>query len=194
LLPEGIVKKSLFQAVLMTCAALMLNACGFALQGNHEYPFKRLYITGAPSEEMSTRLKRLIEAGSDTRVVKTAVGADAILSMSAGRGQNSLSFDINGVTQEYQLTDTISYSLSTPGGDVLIPASSISVNRAMSYSDQYANAKQNEADVLNRDMDSDIADQLLRRLQVVRSLTPEDTPDGTVPGIGTRAPLPTPPL
>lgn len=187
-------KKRVFQAVLVTCAAVMLNACGFQLQGNHDYPFKRLYITGAPSQEMATRLKRLIEAGSDTKVVKSPVGADAILSMSSGRGQNALSFDINGVVQEYQLTDTISYGLSTPGGDVLISTSSISVNRAMSYSDQYANAKQNEADVLNRDMDNDIADQLLRRLEVVKTLTPEDTPDGTVRGVGTRAPLPTPPL
>ena len=187
-------KKRVFQAVLITCTALLLNACGFELQGNHDYPFKRLYITGAPSQEMATRLKRLIEAGSDTRIVTTQAGADAILSMSSGHGQNALSFDINGVVQEYQLTDTISYALTTPTGDVLIPQSSISVNRAMSYSDQYALAKQNEADVLNRDMDSDIADQLLRRLEVVRTMNPADTPDGAVPGVSTRAPLPTPPL
>lgn len=175
----------------VSLASLMLGACGFQLRGNHEYPFKRLYVTGSASPEMSARLKRQIEAGSDTIVVPTPAGADATLSLAFGRGQSALSFDINGVVQEYVLTTTLSYSLTAANGALLIPPSSISVNRAMTYSNQYALAKQNESNLLYSDMGNDVIDQVLRRLDVVKTLNPDES---TVPGVRSRAPLPTPPL
>ncbi len=189
-------KTSVFRAIVIavvSMASLLMSGCGFQLQGDHNYPFKRLYIAGGASQEMAAHMKRLIEAGSDTKVVTSVRDADAILSMTFARGQSALSFDINGVVQEYQLTTSVSYSLVAKNGSVLIPPSNLSVNRAMTYSDQYALAKQNESVLLNRDMDSDIADQLLRRLDVVQTLTPTE-PDETAPGVSSRAPLPTPPL
>lgn len=178
---------------ILTLGSLLIGGCGFKLQGSHNFVFKRLYIAGASSEEMRIYMKRMIEAGSDTKVLDSPKGADATLSMSFGRGQNALSFDINGVVQEYQLTTTVRYTLVAANGSTLIPDSSLSVNRAMSYSNQYALAKQTESTLLYRDMDSDIAEQLLRRLDVVHTLTPSD-PDETVPVVRSRAPLPTPPL
>ncbi len=170
---------------------LAVGACGFQLRGSHNYPFKHLLITGNLSAEMQTRMKRLIESGSDTRIVNTAKDADAILSVSLGRGQNSLSFDVNGVTQEYQLTTSATYSLTSTSGVTLIPQSTLSVNRAMGYNTTYALAKSTESTLLYKDMESDIVDQLLHRLDVVQSMSPARAP---APGVNQRAPLPTPPL
>ncbi|WP_347556783.1 LPS assembly lipoprotein LptE [Robbsia sp. KACC 23696] len=170
---------------------LTLGACGFQLRGSHDYPFKHLLIAGNLSPEMKTRMKRMIESGSDTRLVSNAKDADAILSVSIGRGQNSLSFDINGVTQEYQLTEMVSYTLTGTNGATLIPPSSLSVNRAMGYNTTYSLAKATESEVLYRDMESDIVDQLLRRLDVVQSMSPARP---QAPGVNQRSPLPTPPL
>jgi LPS-assembly lipoprotein len=75
---------------------------------------------------------------------------------------------------------------------VLIPPSAIALNRAMTYSDQYTNAKAQEADILYADMQNDAVDQLMRRLAIVHSLTP--APEDVVPGVAPRAPLPPPPL
>lgn len=183
------VKQSL-SWISIVVSVLLLGGCGFQLRGSHDYPFKHLYIANAPSQEFRARLKRLVEAGSDTVVLPTPAGADAILSMSSGTGQSVLSYDKTGVAQEYVLTASVGYSLITPSGTVLIPTSVINVNRAMTYSNKYALAKQSEADLLQRDMYSDIADQLLRRLDVVRTLNPSEP----VPGVAPRAPLPTPPL
>ena len=60
----------------------------------------------------------------------------------------------------------------------------------MTYSNTYALAKYSEATLLYNDMNSDIAEQLVQRLQVVRTLqgSPQVAP------IMSRAPLPTPPL
>ena len=48
----------------------------------------------------------------------------------------------------------------------------ISLNRALTYSDQFTLAKGIEAQMLYRDMQFDAVDQLTRRLAVVRSLHP----------------------
>src|SRR6478609_7986933 len=96
------------------------------------------------------------------------------------------------VVQDYELIYSLYYSLTGADGTVLIPPSVIALNRAMTYSTQYALAKQQEADLLYRDMQNDAVDQLTRRLAVVRSLHP--APSEQTPGIAPRAPLPTPPL
>jgi len=186
---ERMIHTSLIRAVAIVLLSAVLGACGFQLRGSHDYPFKRLYIAGAPTEAMRTQMKRMIEAGSDTKVLDKPAGADAILTLSSGQGQGALSFNTAGVVQEYVLNTSVSYTLTTPTGTVLIGLSSINVNRSMTYSDTYALAKYNEATLLYNDMNSDIAEQLVQRLQVVRTLQ-----GSQVPSAINRAPLPTPPL
>ncbi|RKP48579.1 lipopolysaccharide-assembly family protein [Pararobbsia silviterrae] len=173
-------------------AACMLSACGFQLQGRDNFPFKNLYVQSTGSREMSALLKRRIETGSDTTVLQSPGGADAILMLSEGRGQGTLSLSAEGLVEEYELDLTLSYQLVAKNGTVLIPPSSIALNRSMTYDDQYALAKQSESEILYRDMEHDAVDQLLRRLAVVHTLEPGEEP--AAPAVNRRAPLPTPPL
>jgi len=87
---------------------------------------------------------------------------------------------------------SMTYTLVGKDGTVLIPPSVIALNRAMTYSDQFSQAKAAEADILYADMENDAIDQLTRRLSLVRSLHPE--PGQQVPAVAPRAPLPPPPL
>ena len=169
----------------------MLSACGFQLRGQQDYAFKRLAIAGG-APPMVARLERMVQGGSDTVIVKPSEKPEAILSLSEGRGQRTLSLNSQGVVQEYELVYNVTYSLTGADGTLLIPPSVIALNRAMTYSDQYTLAKAQEADLLYRDMQNDAVDQLTRRLAVVRSLHP--APGELTPGIAPRAPLPTPPL
>ncbi|WP_091909940.1 LPS-assembly lipoprotein LptE [Chitinasiproducens palmae] len=175
------------------CLILLLSlaACGFQLRGDYAFPFKRLYVAGAPNPETAALLKRMVEGGSETRIVTSPKDADATLMLAVTRGRGVLTLSVTGVAQEYVLTSVAQYSLVGSNGAVLVPPSTISVNRSMSYSDRYALAKDQEATLLYRDMDTDIVNQLLRRLTVVRTLDPDEQ---AVPGVNSRAPLPTPPL
>ena len=179
----------MFSAVTAAC---LLSACGFQLQGREDFPFKNLYIQSTGSREMNALLKRKIEAGSDTKVAKEVGGADAILTVSVGRGEGTLSLSAEGLVEEYELDLSVSYQLIAKDGSVLIPSSSIALNRSLTYDNQYALAKQSEADILYRDMEHDAVDQLLRRLAVVHTLEPGEEP--AAPAVNRRAPLPTPPL
>ncbi|CAH2791852.1 MAG: LPS-assembly lipoprotein LptE [uncultured Caballeronia sp.] len=174
----------------LACSAVLLSACGFQLRGQQDYAFKRLAVVGAPPE-MLGRLQRVV-GGSDTVVVKASEQPDAILSLTSASGMKTLSPNAQGVVQEYELNYSLGYSMVGADGTVLIPLSTISLNRALTYSDQYTLAKGIEAQTLFRDMQFDAVDQLMRRLAVVRSLHP--APSEALPGISPRAPLPVPPL
>ncbi|SAL51280.1 lipoprotein [Caballeronia udeis] len=175
----------------LACSAVLLSACGFQLRGQQDYAFKRLAIVGG-TPEMLGRLQRVVEGGSDTVVVKQAEKPDAILTLGGSNGMKTLSLNAQGVVQEYELDYNLTYSMVGADGTLLIPPSVISLNRALTYSDQFTLAKGIEAQTLYRDMQFDAVDQLTRRLAVVRSLHP--APSEALPGIAPRAPLPVPPL
>ena len=175
----------------LACGAMLLSACGFQLRGQQDYAFKRLAISGG-TPEMLGRLQRVVEGGSDTVIVKASEKPDAILSLAGGTGMKTLSLNAQGVVQEYELDYNLGYSMVGADGTLLIPPSTIALNRALTYSDQFTLAKGIEAQTLYRDMQFDAVDQLTRRLAVVRSLHP--APNEALPGIAPRAPLPVPPL
>ncbi|AEA59277.1 LPS-assembly lipoprotein LptE [Burkholderia gladioli] len=172
-------------------SAVLLSACGFQLRGTQDYAFKHLLIVGA-QPAVAARLTRMVEGGSDTRVVKAQADADAILRVSEARGTGTLTLDEFGTVEEYQLNYSLSYTLTTKDGALLIAPSVISLNRAMTYNAQFVQAKAQESDILFADMQNDAVDQLTRRLSVVHTLTPR--PSEVAPGIAPRAPLPPPPL
>jgi LPS-assembly lipoprotein len=175
----------------LACSVLMLSACGFQLRGQQDYAFKRLYVAGG-SAAAGARLTRMVQGGSDTVVVTSPANADATLQLSEARGISTLTLSSLGVVQEYQLNLTMTYTLTAKDGTVLIPSSVIALNRAMTYSDQFSQAKAAETDILFTDMENDAIDQLIRRLGVVHTMHP--LPGQGVPAIAPRAPLPPPPL
>ncbi|WP_322060903.1 LPS assembly lipoprotein LptE [Paraburkholderia sp. J63] len=177
--------------LLLAGSALMLSACGFQLRGEQNYAFKRLAVVGA-SAPVTARLTRMIEGGSDSVVVDSAANADAVLRVSESRSFSTLTLNSYGVVEEYQVNYSLNYTLTAQDGSPLIQPSTIALNRAMTYSDQYSTAKVSESDLLFADMQSDAVDQLTRRLAVLKTLHP--TPGQVVPGVSPRAPLPPPPL
>lgn len=178
-------------ALLLGAGALLLSACGFQLRGQQDYAFKRLAVVGG-TPEVTARIERVVQGGSDTVIVKASEKPDAILTLGGSQGQKTLSLNAQGIVQEYELDYFMTYSMTGADGTLLIPPSVIQLNRALTYSDQYTLAKGIEAQTLYRDMQFDAVDQLTRRLAVVRSLHP--APSEAAPGIAPRAPLPVPPL
>jgi LPS-assembly lipoprotein len=168
-----------------------LSACGFQLRGQQDYAFKRLYVSGG-SAAAAARLTRLVQGGSDTVVVTSVANADATLQITEGRGLSTLTLNSLGVVEEYAMNLSMTYTLVGKDGTILIPSSVIALNRAMTYSDQYSQAKAAESEILFADMENDAIDQLTRRLSVVRTMHP--APGQEVPSIAPRAPLPPPPL
>ena len=151
---------------------LILAGCGFQLRGSATLPFETLYVQAPVGSQFGTQLRRLVTAGSNTRIVDTAQGADATLVLvNELREKNILSLSGGGRVREYQLRYRMSYRLLDKNAVEILPVSEITLVRDFSFNDSEALSKEAEEALLFRDMQSDAVQQLLRRLQVAK-LTP----------------------
>src|SRR5688572_14076363 len=60
-------------------AALLLSGCGFHLRGSATLPFNTLYVEAPRASLFATQLRRVIGAGSTTRITNNQAEADATL-------------------------------------------------------------------------------------------------------------------
>ena len=72
-----------------------------------------------------------------------------------------------GQVRELQLRVRLGFRLSTPKGKLLIEPTELLLERDLSYSESAALAKEQEETQLFRAMQSDIVQQVLRRLSAV---------------------------
>jgi LPS-assembly lipoprotein len=145
--------------------ALLTAACGFQLRGQATLPFETLYVAIPAISPLGIELKRNIIAGTHTRLVNTPAEAQAILELtSEERGKTILSFDTTGQVRELQLRYRLSFRVRDAHGRDYLPQSEIRVTRDVSYSSTQVLAKESEEQLLFRDMQSDMVQQILRRL------------------------------
>jgi LPS-assembly lipoprotein len=144
---------------------LVTAACGFQLRGQATLPFETLYVATPAISLMGTELKRNIIAGTRTKLVSDPALAQATLSVSAEeRSKTILSFDTAGRVREYQLRYRLSFRVHDARGRDYLPQSEIRLTRDISFNDAQVLAKEQEELLLFRDMQSDMVQQILRRL------------------------------
>jgi LPS-assembly lipoprotein len=75
-----------------------------------------------------------------------------------------------GQVREFQLRLRFSFKLRTPQDKELIEQAEILQQRDISYNESAALAKEAEEALLYRDMQSDLVQQIMRRLAAIRTL------------------------
>jgi LPS-assembly lipoprotein len=153
---------------LFLVALIMLAGCGFRLRGTADVPFQTLYIPDAVSG-IALDLKRQIEAGTDAKVVPQAQAAEAVLQFSHElREREILSLTAAGRVREYRLRYRVGFRVHDGKGNDFVPQSNLELTRDVSYDDTQVLAKESEEQLLFRDMQSDMVQQILRRLAAAR--------------------------
>ena len=154
--------------------APVVSACGFRLRGAPSFPFKSLYVQ-APEGSPFTRevVRNLGTAGSNLRVIlppDTPDLADATLHLLGERRQRVvLAKTVSGQVREVELRLTARFKLIDKQGRIWIDETEMHQKRDMSYSESLALAKDEEEAALYRNMYSDLAQQLLRRLSAAQA-------------------------
>jgi len=149
---------------LLLAAALLLAGCGFQLRGSATVPFNTLYIPGATGG-IALDLKRNIEAGTQAKVVNDPKAAEAILDLfGESREKIILSLTGTGRVREFRLRYTVNYRVHDGKGAEYVPRTIVQLTRDVTYSDTEILAKEAEEQLLFRDMQSDLVQQILRRL------------------------------
>lgn len=148
---------------------LLLAACGFQLRGEANLPFETLYVQAPTGSQFAIQVRRMITAGSSTKIIDNAKGAEATLVLvGEKREKNILSLSGTGRVSEYQLRYLMSYRVMDRNAVEIIPVTEIALKRDLSYSDAELLSKEAEDALLFRDMQNDAVQQLLRRLQLTK--------------------------
>jgi LPS-assembly lipoprotein len=157
---------------LVVLVALMLAGCGFRLRGTADVPFAALYVPNADTG-IALTLKRYIQAGTRARVVDDPKQADAILVFSAeSREKQILSLTGTGAVREFQLRYRIGFRVHDGKGVDYVPQSAIQLTRDITFNDTDVLAKEAEEQLLFRDMQADMVEQIMRRLAAAQKPKP----------------------
>jgi len=149
------------RALLVT---LLLAGCGFRLRGTADVPFETLYVPGATSG-IALDLKRNIQVGTNARVVDDPKAAQAVLQFTEETRQKEiLSLTAAGRVREFQLRYRVGFRVHDGKGGEYVPTSVIELTRDVTFNDAEILAKEQEEQLLFRDMQTDMVQQILRRL------------------------------
>jgi LPS-assembly lipoprotein len=153
-----------------------LPGCGFALRQAPSFAFDSLLVTGLETTAVSRGLQQAMVA-SGIRVLNAsslpapAATTQVVLLVLQDQHERVVAGQTNaGQVRELTLRGRFKFRLSTPAGKYLIEDTELLLERDISFSETAVLAKAAEEAMLFRDMDSDIVQQVLRRLAAVRSL------------------------
>jgi LPS-assembly lipoprotein len=150
--------------------ALVLASCGFKLRGAQQLPFETIFLGFPPNSSLGAELARNIRAGTNTQVVDDRGKAQAVLDvLGEARERDVLSVSAQGRAREFQLRLRLQFRLHDGRGREFIAPAQIAVQRDISFNEAQVLAKESEEALLYRDMQTDIVQQLLRRIAAVKA-------------------------
>ena len=160
--------RSLFISLLV----VVLSACGFHLRGSYSLPWETIYITLPEFDVMRAEIKRHVEASTRTKVVSDPKEANAqLVILRNDQLRSILSLNAKGFVREVQLTRIFAYKIVDANGKEIAAPGNIVIQREMTFDDEQLLAKGSEEGMIIRDMQSDLVQQLLRRLSAAKPLT-----------------------
>ena len=162
------------RGVVFACAALVLSGCGFQLRGAYSLPYESLYVAAGDSV-IGAGLKRQIRASGGTLAEKTEDAQAAFLPAGEWRDSIILSLSGSGRVREKRLRYRYAYRIVDAKGRDLVPQAYVELTRDISYADSATLAKTQEEELLWRDMESDLIQQLMRRLVTAKPKPPAET-------------------
>ncbi|MBP8087610.1 MAG: hypothetical protein KAY15_02430 [Polaromonas sp.] len=167
-------RRHLVQSLAATGVLLVTAGCGFRLRGTPNFAFKSIYVNIPDGSSLGSDLKRALAANSALQVItdpQKMLQAEVILDALADQREKTvIGSSSAGQVREFQLRLRFSFKLRTPQDKELIEQAEILQQRDISYNESAALAKEAEEALLYRDMQSDLVQQIMRRLAAIRTL------------------------
>ena len=157
--------------LLALLAAVLVAGCGFQLRGtaSGKLPYESIYVALPDNAEVGVWLKRYIKSMASTRLADEATEAEATFQqLFDTRHKAILSLNARGQVKEYRLQMTYGFRVVDAKGKVLVPPNEIMITRDITYDASVVLAKDQEEALLWRDINTDLVNQILRRLSIVK--------------------------
>jgi len=155
------------------CLLPALAACGFQLRRAPDFAFDTMLLGAPANSALGNELKRTIAASGRVQVLDPAqlARAQVVLDLLAEQREKVVvGLNATGQVREFQLRTRLRFRLRTPAGKELIPDTELLQQRDISFNESAVLAKESEENLLYRDMQTDLVQQLMRRLAAVKTL------------------------
>lgn len=168
-------KRRLFAATLAVLAAT-LAGCGFQLRQAPDFAFDAIAIQAQPNSPIAAELRRSLAIDPTLRVLPagaaplTTPAAVVLDVMEEQREKVVVGLNASGQVREFQLRTRLRFRVRTPQGRELIPETDLLQQRDISFNEAAVLAKESEEALLYRDMQSDLVQQLMRRLAALDAI------------------------
>ena len=151
----------------------VLAACGFKLREAPDFVFRSIYVGSAEASTLGNEIKRSLAASGKVTVLPAAQINNAQVILDVLQDQREkvvVGLNASGQVREFQLRYRFRFKLRTQQGKELIPPSEILQQRDISFNESAVLSKETEEALLYRDMQGDVVQQLMRRLDAVKEL------------------------
>ncbi|WP_198970828.1 LPS-assembly lipoprotein LptE [Xylophilus sp. ASV27] len=149
-----------------------LAGCGFHLRQAPSFAFSSIYL--ASNSAFGIELRRNLEAGGKIAVIRDPAQRDTaqvILDvLQDQRERIVLGYNSAGQVREFQLRFRVRFRLRTPDDRELLPPTEILLQQDQSYDETLALAKEAEAQLIYRNLQTDVVQQIMRRLAAVKAI------------------------
>ena len=188
---RGAARRALLAAAALGVAVLA-TGCGFHLRGSggsYTLPFNAIYVGLPESSPLAIDLKRNIRANGHTAVAATAKEADGVIEVLTNpektRTKTILSLNSNGRVREYLLSYNILFRVTDGSGNELLAPTQITLGRPITFNETQLLAKEQEEALLYKDMQTDLVQQMMRRMAAIKpgAPAPAPVPSGVLPGV-----------
>lgn len=150
----------------------LLASCGFRLRGQQTFAFETIAVTPERGGAVASELARYL--GGAVRPLAPSAGGQppqvVVDILQELREKTVVGVNASGQVREFQLRIRVKFRMRTPQGRDLIDETEIIQQRDISFNESAVLAKEAEEALLYRDMQSDIVQQLLRRIAAVQTL------------------------
>ena len=160
-------RRRLALATLAIAAAATLAACGFHRRVAQPLNYERIALSGfADRSTMADEIRRALP--STARIVPSVLESQVVIEAIEDTQKTTVEASTAfGQVRELELHVKLRYRVLDPNGTELLPLADVERFRDMTYDEKDALAKDTELKSLYRDMQSDMAYQLVRVLAAV---------------------------
>lgn len=158
--------------VLLLVCTFALAACGFHLRGVTDLAFKSIYIQESSKTKIVKDLRRSLTSSGIVLAVAPEQADLQLDLMGETNDKRILSLSGGGKVREYELIYRVTLRLRDAGSELWGAPQVVEVRRDFSYDDTQLLAKEGEEARLYKDMHSDAAREIMRRLNAIKTAKP----------------------
>lgn len=154
---------------LLAGSGLLLSGCGFQLRGTPHLAYQKVYLSGSLDRELDREVRSALTHDAGVTLVSRPEQADVVVYVSPlVKDKQILTLNAQGTVSQFTLISRLKFRATDSSGEELLPPTDINISRLFNYNDVQILAKQYEEQLMYRDMQRDLVQQMLRRLAALK--------------------------